>query len=289
MHALAHPLYRMGAPLTLSHVERLMLLFGVWEGRNGARSAASNQLACRLAAAVTPDYLEKLAERHGLEPAHRGRIGLSGGSDDHGALDVATTWTEANGVTVEAFLASVTAGEGSPLGEHGSTVKLAHAVGALALNALPPGRSAAAAVSRRDSGAALRRPRRGRGPPRADHRHGLRDREPSPNAPAAGGIGLDALPTAGPRVASLLLAGALEAPYLASMRHHTGSRSEIEELEAAFFGIGRPTAEPRALVFTDTFAETNGVAGTMRRLAELPQRASSRSRSSRPVSGTRRG
>src|SRR5689334_186475 len=36
-HALAHPLYRMGPPLGVSHVERMMLLFGVWEGRNGAR------------------------------------------------------------------------------------------------------------------------------------------------------------------------------------------------------------------------------------------------------------
>src|SRR5919197_271006 len=49
-HALAHPLYRMGPPLTPSHVERLMLLFAVWEGRNGARPKESNVLACRLAA-----------------------------------------------------------------------------------------------------------------------------------------------------------------------------------------------------------------------------------------------
>src|SRR5471032_158866 len=69
-HALAHPLYRMGPPLTVGHVERMMLLFGVWEGRNGARSRESNDLACRLAAAVTPEYLVKLAERHGLAPEH---------------------------------------------------------------------------------------------------------------------------------------------------------------------------------------------------------------------------
>ena len=39
-HALAHPLYRMGPPLTPAHIERLLLLFGVWEGRNGARPRA---------------------------------------------------------------------------------------------------------------------------------------------------------------------------------------------------------------------------------------------------------
>src|SRR6201987_1015723 len=30
-HALAHPLYRMGDPLTVSHMEQLLVLFGVWE------------------------------------------------------------------------------------------------------------------------------------------------------------------------------------------------------------------------------------------------------------------
>src|SRR5689334_12642790 len=36
-HALAHPLYQMGPPLTPGHMERLMEMFTVWEGRNGAR------------------------------------------------------------------------------------------------------------------------------------------------------------------------------------------------------------------------------------------------------------
>src|SRR5215467_13625808 len=42
VHGLAHPLYQMGLPLTAAHVERLLLLFPVWEGRNGARSRESN-------------------------------------------------------------------------------------------------------------------------------------------------------------------------------------------------------------------------------------------------------
>ena len=37
-HALAHPLYRIGAALTPAHVEKCLLLFPIWEGRNGARS-----------------------------------------------------------------------------------------------------------------------------------------------------------------------------------------------------------------------------------------------------------
>ena len=103
-HALAHPLYRMGPPITPSHVERMMLLFGTWEGRNGARPEEHNESACRLASVVTPSYLEELAGRHDLAPRHTGAISLVGGSDDHGAIDIATTWTEAEGTSVDDFL-----------------------------------------------------------------------------------------------------------------------------------------------------------------------------------------
>ena len=266
-HALAQPLYRRGAALTASHVERMMLLFATWEGRNGARPRSSNELACRLAAAVSPAYVAKLADRHGIAPLHAGRIGLSAGSDDHGALDIATTWTEAGGEEVDAFLASVTAGEGTPVGEHGSTLKLAHAVGALGLNAyrrdgrrLPP--FIEETVVPLFGGAA-----------EVSHRHENITAAAAAAArllgerARAGGLGLDALPTAGTRIGSLLLAGSLELPYLASMRHHGGTRADVEPLEAAFFGVKAPGGEPRSLVFTDTFSETNGVAGTMRRLA----------------------
>jgi len=70
-HALAHPLYRMGPPLTRSHIERMMLLFSVWEGRNGARPQQANELACRLAAHAEPALLATLAERHGIASSAR--------------------------------------------------------------------------------------------------------------------------------------------------------------------------------------------------------------------------
>jgi glycosyltransferase involved in cell wall biosynthesis/predicted metal-dependent phosphoesterase TrpH len=267
VHALAHPLYRMGAALTAWHVERMMLLFAVWEGQNGARPRSSNDLASRLAAAVGPEYLIKLADRHGLEPVHDGRIRLSGGSDDHGGLDIATTWTEAPGSDPVAFLDAVASGAGAPGGEHGSTVKLAHAVGSLALNAYRsdgrelPGFLAQTIAPLFDGGGEVagRHEEITRAASAIARLLGERARQ--------GGLGLDALPTAGARVGALLLAGAVELPYLASMRHHGGTRSDVEPLAAAFFGPSPRAQEPRAIVFTDTFSETNGVAGTMRRLA----------------------
>jgi glycosyltransferase involved in cell wall biosynthesis len=267
-HALAHPLYRMGPPLTATHVERMMLLFRVWEGRNGARSRESNELACRLAAAVTPGFLSQLAERHGIEPVHGGRIALSGGSDDHGALDIATTWTSASGATVEELLASVARGEGSVAGAHGSTAKLAHAVAALFANAyrisgaeLPD--TVGAQVEQlfdRDAGDADARHREiADQSTRFVRLLGERAR--------AGGVSLAEIPGAGRRLGALAFAAGLQLPYLATARHHAESRSSLAAIETGFFGDATAAAEPHALLFTDTFSEVNGVAGTMRRLA----------------------
>jgi glycosyl transferase family 4 len=266
-HGLAHPLYRMGPPLTPGHVERLMLLFGVWEGRNGARSEESNVLTCRLAAAATGLYLDKLAERHDLEPTHRGPIALTGGSDDHGALDIATTWTEADAGSIDQLLCLVQAGA-QPGGEHGSTVKLAHAVAGLFLNAYRAGgRSLPEPVAEGLAGLL---------DADADdscERHAAIGAAASALArglvrKAGEGVGLDSIGTLGDRAGSLLLAGMLHAPYLATAHHHAGSRAGLHELETAFFGLRTASPEPRALVFSDTYGEANGVAGTMRRVAQ---------------------
>jgi len=268
-HALAHPLYRMGPPIAASHVERMMLLFGIWEGRNGARSRESNELACRLAAAVHPEFLAGLADKHGIEPGHAGRIALTGGSDDHGALDIATTWTEAPGADAAEFLAYVGRGEGAVNGAHGSTVKLAHAVAALFANAY------------RISGAELPDTIRAQVEQLFDHDAAdanERHREIADQSSRfvrllgerarAGGVSLAELPGAGRRLGALAFAAGLQLPYLATARHHAESRSGLGEIEHAFFGF-RTTIQrtPRALLFTDTFSEVNGVAGTMRHLA----------------------
>src|SRR5579871_1509928 len=262
VHALAHPLYRMGPPLTVSHVERMLLLFSIWEGRNGARPQEANELACRLAASVEPGRLATLAERHGIEPVHSGRIALTGGSDDHGALDVATTWTEVEAGSVGELLATIARGECGPAGVHGSTTKLAHAVAALFVNAyrasggeLPDtiGAQLELLFDRDASDAAERHREIADLSTRFVRLFGERAR--------TGGVTLDALPGAGRRLGALAFAGALQLPYLATAHHHAGSRDGLPALEAAFFGAGPAPREPRALLFTDTFSEVNGVAG----------------------------
>ncbi len=269
-HGLAHPLYRMGPTLTPSHIERLMLLFGVWEGRNGARPRPHNELACSLAALVTPELLERLADRHDLAPRHPGTIALVGGSDDHGALDIATTWTEADAGDVADFLRCAVSGEASPAGAHGSPEKLAHAVLALFVNAYRAGGAELPAPFD-----AIVRDLFDDDASDADARHaeisaGVTTLARTLAAQARdGGFGLDALPHAGSRVTRLLLAGLLQAPFLATAQHQAGGRAELDELRVAFFGTLPERGQRKVLVFTDTFEQTNGVAGTMRRIAAL--------------------
>jgi len=268
-HALAHPLYRMGPPLTIGHIERMMLLFKVWEVRNGARPASSNVLAEAFRVACTPAYLATLADRHDVEPRHAGVIAACAGSDDHGALDIATTWTEAPGEAPAAFLANVADGSAQVEGEHGSSLKLAHAVGALLLNAYrSEGRSVPALLEE------TIRPYFDEpldGPDR--HQRLIEATSALARGLAAsardGALDIDQLPSLGRRLAALVMAGMIEAPFVAAVRHQARTRIDVKQLEVQFLGHEPRVAEPRALIFTDTFHETNGVALTMRRLARL--------------------
>src|SRR5262245_3934126 len=267
-HALAHPLYRMGPPLTRAHVEKLLLLFGAWEVRNGGRPACSNVVAAALRDAPSLAELDTLSERHGIEIRRNGAIGVCAGSDDHGALDIATTWTEARGSTPSEFLDAVCGGGASIHGEHGSSVKLAHAVGALLIN------------SYRASGRAIPEPIGAEittfleAPPDGPDRH-ARIVEASSSVARRlaagarhGALDLDQLPSIGRRLGALLLAGSIEAPFVAAARHQAQTRLDVQRLEADFFGARTPSGKPQGLGFTDTFDGTNGVAGTMRKLAE---------------------
>ncbi len=115
VHYLAHPLFDMTGKLTEDVVEKLLLLFNVLEGRNGARVVRCNGLLRDIAGSLTPERIADMAERQGIEPYGETpwRKALTGGSDDHSGLFVAGVHTVAacDG-TVEGFLDAVGAGAG---------------------------------------------------------------------------------------------------------------------------------------------------------------------------------
>ena len=131
LHYLAHPLFDMTGELTEDVVEKLLLLFNVLEGRNGARVLRCNGLLREIAASLTPERIAGMAARQRIEPYGETpwRKALTGGSDDHSGLFVAGVHTaaECDG-SVEGFLGAVAAGAGEPAGEEGDARILANSI-----------------------------------------------------------------------------------------------------------------------------------------------------------------
>jgi hypothetical protein len=133
VHALAHPTYDLGGRLGRAHMERRLVLFGLWEFVNGSRPSEQNLLAREIAEGVGLADLRQMALRHGLpSPPHREVRGTAG-SDDHGGAYVGTTYTVAPGVrTASEFLGALAAGEVRAAGEDGSVGRVAQAAFRLA-------------------------------------------------------------------------------------------------------------------------------------------------------------
>jgi len=137
VHVVAHPLFRVNDRLTLEHLEKILVLFRLFEGINGTRDRRATTLFDAVLAGLTSEDLERLAERHRLPldllPEGSPRFATTGGSDDHGGIYVATSWTEtALATSVEEYLSHLAAGRCRPGGETGSSLKLARSFQTLA-------------------------------------------------------------------------------------------------------------------------------------------------------------
>jgi glycosyltransferase involved in cell wall biosynthesis len=130
-HAVAHPLAPVNSRLRPEHVEQLLLLFKGFE-INGDNGAAVNDAMRRILAGLTLEGIERLADRHNLRPLWEppARKCLVGGSDDHGSLYVATTYTRAEAAYsgVGDFMAAVFSGRGEVVGGASHPTRLAHSI-----------------------------------------------------------------------------------------------------------------------------------------------------------------
>jgi hypothetical protein len=99
VYSVAHPLFSVNGRLTADHFEKLLVLFKRFEGINGARHPRACGLARAIFDTLTPEILDRLAERHRLEPLEPRpwEKTLTGGSDDHGGLYIrsARRWAAA--------------------------------------------------------------------------------------------------------------------------------------------------------------------------------------------------
>jgi len=111
-HFIAHPLFnhKIGM-LTLSHLERLGLLFRGWETLSGARGKRSSMLTHEFVSSLTPARIQELADQHGQPPlwdAPRNEH-VFAGTDDHAGVYPGTNYIECDardatpGAVVEAL------------------------------------------------------------------------------------------------------------------------------------------------------------------------------------------
>ncbi len=140
-HSLAHPLYSQNNKLAPAHLEKCALLFKGWEVLNGAHTGRHRATIERFLATLTPGRVQALERRHGVK-ARWTRVWLkarTGGSDDHGLLNVGRTWTgvapgegEALIETGAEFLRLIMSGRAVAGGVGGSESLLAHQLATVA-------------------------------------------------------------------------------------------------------------------------------------------------------------
>ena len=125
-HAVAHPLISVDGRLTPDHFEKLILLFSAFETANGLRSRVAQEITRICLDALTPEKIQSLVEKHGIEPAAREpwKKARVGGSNDHCGLYAGQVWTEVAGARdPAAFLQGVMEGRGTVHGSGGDPAR----------------------------------------------------------------------------------------------------------------------------------------------------------------------
>lgn len=120
--------------LGVEHIERALLLCNTLEIQNGARTKALNQLTQALLKSLDRHTIERLANKHGIEP--KGPTpwlkAFVAGSDDHSGINPGRTFTEfahpAEAPTGNDVVDCIRRRETSPGGTHGGPITLAHSV-----------------------------------------------------------------------------------------------------------------------------------------------------------------
>ncbi len=115
-HAIAHPLSAVNDHFTPESFEKMMLLFKVVE-LNGDLDQRLNDTLRHMLAVLTAEDIERLAEKHRIEPAfdEPWKKHLISGSDDHSGLRIAASSTEVPGAeSIDGFFSGIAGGKAQP-------------------------------------------------------------------------------------------------------------------------------------------------------------------------------
>jgi glycosyltransferase involved in cell wall biosynthesis len=129
--SVAHATYSVNGRLSQETIEKLLLLFDVFEGMNGARGKLHNNTLQNVLGSCTSAHLNRLHKKHGIEPwgMESWKKGVTAGSDDHAGLFVGRTYTEsASAMTLKAFTEAIRAKQTVTAGSQGDHKALAFAI-----------------------------------------------------------------------------------------------------------------------------------------------------------------
>jgi glycosyltransferase involved in cell wall biosynthesis len=103
-YSVAHGFYSINRRLTIELLEKLMLLFDVFESLNGARNRYYNEAWQGILKSLTPEKIQDLREKYKITPMSPDPWikGFTGGSDDHAGLFIGRTATIAGGALSKA-------------------------------------------------------------------------------------------------------------------------------------------------------------------------------------------
>ncbi len=121
-YSVAHATYDQDGKLSFEHVEKLVVLFDVFEIINGGSGSQNNLLLHRFLQNLDEPALGELQKKHGLTPisADPWIKGFTGGSDDHCGILIGSAFTQSLSDSPESFLQSIKDKKSLGNGMHGS-------------------------------------------------------------------------------------------------------------------------------------------------------------------------
>ena len=126
-HSVAHATYSINGKLTVNHLEKLIIMFDVFEGINGARTALSNNAIQKVLTNLKPSDIDRLSVKYKIPPLGESSWikGFTGGSDDHAGLFIGNTYTETNCTNVDGLLTQIANKQTTAHGRHNDYKSLA--------------------------------------------------------------------------------------------------------------------------------------------------------------------
>lgn len=122
-YSVAHATYDQDGKLSFEHIEKLVILFDIFEIINGGSDSQNNLLLHRYCQSLEPSTLAALISKHKLTPISDTPWvkGYTGGADDHCGILIGSAFTQVNSAeTIDDFLDAIRHKKSVGNGMHGS-------------------------------------------------------------------------------------------------------------------------------------------------------------------------